>query len=151
MRAQQGDYGRKQKKVLQILQPEEKPSTGFVVRVPTSERFIFPSKSALQTSFLLLHSSFKQETWSTLLLILEANQSVQPAKLAFKVSLDEQVLGPCIQIVRSWIHLNCSPMQIQNRGRERRGCVAWASSLGSNNKDGNYRKAGGGNHNKFPQ
>ena len=58
-------------------------------RVPTSEEFIFPNKSALQTSFLLPHSSFNQETWSKLLLILEANQSVQPAKLAFKVSLDE--------------------------------------------------------------
>lgn len=63
-------------------------------RVPTSEQFIFPNKSALQTSFLLPHSSFNQETWNKLLLILEANQSVQPAKLAFNVSLDENSLGP---------------------------------------------------------
>lgn len=81
-------------------------------RVPTSEQFVFPSKSALQTSFPLLQSSFNQETWNTLLLIVEANQRVQPAKLAFKVSLEEQVLGPGIQMVKSWIHLNCSAMQV---------------------------------------
>lgn len=61
-------------------------------RVPSSEQFIFPNKSALQTSFLPPHSSFNQETWNELLLILEANQNVQPAKLVFKVSLDEQLL-----------------------------------------------------------
>lgn len=65
-------------------------------RAPTREQFIFPNKCALQTSFLLPHSSFNQETCNKLLLILEANQSVQPAKLAFKVSLDEQFLGALV-------------------------------------------------------
>lgn len=65
-------------------------------RVSTSEQFIFPNKSALQTSFLLPHSSFNQEAWNKLLLILEANQSVQPTKLTFKVSLDEKLLGALV-------------------------------------------------------
>lgn len=64
-------------------------------RVPTSEQFIFPNKSALQTSFLP-HSSFNQETWNKLWLILEANQSIQPTELKFKGSLYEELLGALV-------------------------------------------------------
>lgn len=96
MRAQQGGCGRKQKKASDAAARGKTQHWVCCYRVPTSEQFIFPNKSALQTSFLLPHSSFIQETWNKLLLILEANQSVQPAKLAFKVSLDEQLLGALV-------------------------------------------------------
>lgn len=96
MRAQQGGCRRKQKKASDSAARGKSKHSVCCYRVPTSEQFIFPTKSALQTSFLLPHSSFNQETWNKLLLILEANQSVQPAKLAFKVSLDEQLLGALV-------------------------------------------------------